>query len=108
MAFDDSTGAIDRVCHHHPESTWGNDWGDHSPQRLLAALRVDQERHDVDQLAREKYLARRARIAADATRSRAAPVEEKLRREQGRKERGAFGAILAQAFAKAKGRDKKR
>lgn len=108
MAFDDTTGGLDRARHHSPEPVWGDDWGDRHPRRMFDACRVSQERQEVDQIAREKYLARRARIAADATRSRAAPVEAALRREQASKERGTFGAVLAKAFAKDKARAKKR
>ncbi|MFZ3185572.1 MAG: hypothetical protein WA173_15680 [Pseudomonas sp.] len=59
-------------------------------------------------LAHQRYLARRARIAADATRSRSAPIEARLKAEQAKKERGSLGAILAQAMTNAHQRDKKR
>lgn len=108
MAFDDSTGGIDRAHHYSPEPVWGDDWGDRSFSVMWEAAKTEDERHAVDRRAHEAYLERRARIAADATRRRSAPVEAKLLREQARKERGTFGAVLAQAFAKSKARDKKR
>ena len=104
MAFDDSTGGIDRARHHNPEPVWGDDWGDRSPESLFEASRIAQERQEVDQLAREAYQRRLLARQADATRSRAAPIEAQLRREKARKERGTFGQVLAQAFA----RDKRR
>lgn len=108
MAFDDSTGGIDRARHHSHEPIWGDDWGDRHIARLLDAARIAPERAEVDRLAHEKYLERRARIAADATRRRSAPVEELIERERAKKERGSFGAVLAQALSKAHQRDKKR
>lgn len=75
---------------------------------LWEASLIAQERTQVDRLARQRYLSRRARIAADATRSRSAPIEARLKAEQAKKERGSLGAILAQAMTKAHQRDKKR
>lgn len=108
MAFDDSTGGIDRRAYHSPHQSWGTDFGDHSPKELLKALAVSRERAEVDRLAQVKYQERRARIAADATRSRSAPIEARLRREQEEKDAANVGSVMAQAFTKARNRDKKR
>jgi hypothetical protein len=108
MAFDDSTGGLDRHLAHTSEPLWGDDWGDRSPRSLFSAARVAPEREQVDAQAQAEYLERRARIAADATRSRSAPVEARLRAEQARSKTGSFGAVLAQAFAKERQRGKKR
>lgn len=107
MAFDDSTGGLDRFVHHHPEPIWGNDWGDGKPRRLFAAARIAQERDQVDSEARQKYLDRRARIAADATRSRAAPIEAAIRKELRERSKTAMGAAMNRALEEFE-RDKRR
>jgi len=107
MAFDDSTGGLDRRFHHTPEPIWGNDWGDGKPRRLFAAARIAQERVEVDLAAHQKYLARRARIAADATRSRAAPIEVAIRKELRERSKTAMGAAMNLALEKVE-RDKRR
>lgn len=110
MAFDDATGGIDRRQYHAAQSPWGNDFGDHSPRQLLAALATARERAEVDEAAQTRYQERRDRISADATRSRAAPIEARLRREKLEQAAagGGFGAQIAQALLKGKNRDRKR
>lgn len=107
MAFDDSTGGLDRRMHHTLEPVWGNDWGDGKPRRLFAAARTAVERAEVDFQARQEYLARRARIAADATRSRSAPVEAAIRKEMRERSKTTMGAAMNRALDKAE-RDRKR
>jgi hypothetical protein len=101
MAFDDSTSGLDRHMHHTLEPIWGNDWGDGKPRRLFAAARIARERAEVDFEAHQKYLARRARIAADATRSRAAPIEAAIRKEIRDQSKTVMGAALRLAMDKA-------
>lgn len=100
MAFDDSTGGLDRRAYHAPEPIWGDDWGDRKPRRVFEAARTFLERDEVDSIARQKYLARRAEIAADATRSRAAPVEEKIRQEILAQSKTVMGAAMRAAVEK--------
>jgi hypothetical protein len=108
MAFDDSTGALDRAHYARPDGLWGNDLGDYSAESVFEFLRIREERAEadfrVDEPQRLKYQERLARRQADATRSRAKPVEERIARERAEKSRGTFGHLLAKAFA----RDKKR
>lgn len=100
MAFDDSTGGLDRYVHHTIEPLWGNDWGDGKPRRVFEAARVSVERAEVDFEARQEYLARRARIAADATRRRSAPVEAKIKAERIAQSKTAMGAAMRAALDK--------
>ncbi len=111
MAFDDSTGGLDRHLHHTPEPVWGNEWGDGKPRQMFAAARTAFERAEVDQIAHQKYLERRAKIAADAQRRRSAPVEAKIEADLLRGAKSSMGAALLKAFAnqpKVRPRDRER
>lgn len=105
MAFD--SAHLDWATHKHHtggDAVYGDDWGDGSPRCLFRALGVQRERAEVDAEAHARYLARRAEIAADATRSRSAPVEAQIARERAERSNTA----IAQAMRKAKARNKKR
>lgn len=100
MAFDDSTGGADRLHYRANAGQYGNDWGDHSAQSLFGALYASHERAEVDSQKRAEYLARRARIAADATRRRSAPVEEKIKAERIAQSKTVMGAAMRAALDK--------
>lgn len=100
MAFDDSTGGADRLRYRSNAGQYGNDWGDHSAQSLFGALYTDHERAEVDSQKRAEYLARRARISADATRSRAAPIEAEIRKERIAQSKTVMGAAMRAALDK--------
>lgn len=100
MSFDDSTGGSDRLRYRNQEAFYGNDFGDGSAKSLFAASRICGERREVDSEAHQKYLARRAKIAADATRSRSAPVEAKIKAEKIAQSKTAMGAAMRAALDK--------
>jgi hypothetical protein len=101
MSFDDSTGGIDRRHYHNShEAIYGNDFGDGKPKRLFDASRTCEERREVDSEKRAEYLARRARIAADATRSRSAPVEAKIQADRIAQSKTVMGAAMRAALDK--------
>lgn len=100
MAFDDSTGGADRLHYRNNAGQYGNDWGDHSAQSLFGALYTEHERAGVDSEKRAEYLARRAKIAADATRRRSAPVEAKIQAERIAQSKTVMGAAMRAALDK--------
>lgn len=100
MSFDNSTGGIDRLQFRNQQGLYGNDFGDGKPKRLFEASRTSKERDEVDSEAHQKYLARRAKIAADATRSRSAPVEAKIREEKLAQSKTVMGAAMRAALDK--------
>lgn len=100
MAFDDSTGAADRLRYRSNVEQYGNDWGDHSARSLFGALYTEHERAGVDSEKRAEYLARRARIAEDATRRRSAPVEEKIKAGRIAQSKTVMGAAMRAALDK--------
>jgi len=100
MAFDDRTGASERLFYRANADQYGNDWGDHSAQSLFGALYADHERAEVDSQKRAEYLARRARIAEDATRRRSAPVEAKIQAERIAQSKTVMGAAMRAALDK--------
>ena len=100
MAFDDSTGGADRRRYRSNAEQYGNDWGDHSAKSLFGALYTEHERSGVDSEKQAEYLARRARISADATRRRSAPVEEKIKAERIAQSKTAMGAAMRAALDK--------
>lgn len=100
MAFDDRTGASERLFYRANADQYGNDWGDHSAQSLFGALYTEHERATVDSEKRAEYLARRARIAADATRRRSAPVEAKIKADRIAQSKTAMGAAMRAALDK--------
>lgn len=109
MAYDDSTGGLDRRFFHAPEPIWGNDFGDHKPRRLADAARVCLERAQVDAQADEIIRARWEKIAADATRRRSASIEAKIERDLLRNAQSSMGAAMLAATTKrqkANGREK--
>lgn len=100
MSFDDSTGGIDRLQFRNQQDVYGNDWGDGKPKRLLGASRTWEERREVDSAKQAEYQARRARIAADATRRRSAPVEAKIQADKIAQSKTAMGAAMRAALDK--------
>lgn len=109
MSFDDSTGGLDRRFHHTPEPVWGDDFGDRKPRRLADAARVCLERAQVDEVARQKYLAHWENVAADATRRRSAAIEAKNERDLLRNAQSSMGAAMLAATnkrQKANGRER--
>ena len=99
---------------HTHEPLWGDDWGDRSYRTLEQARRDRLDFEALDSTEKAEKAARQARYVAalerDAKRRRSAPAEAKARREErqkSRRERGTFGALLAQELAKANRRDKK-
>ena len=100
MSFDDSTGGIDRLQFRSQHDVYGNDFGDGKPKRLLDASRTWEERREVDSVKQAEYLARRARIAADATRRRSAPVEAKIQADKIAQSKTAMGAAMRAALDK--------
>jgi hypothetical protein len=100
MSFDDSTGGIDRLQFRNQHDVYGNDFGDGKPKRLSEASRIWEERREVDSAKQAEYLARRARIAADATRRRSAPVEAAILAEQIAQSKTAMGAAMRAALDK--------
>jgi hypothetical protein len=100
MAFDDSTGGIDRLQYRNQQDVYGNDFGDGKPKRLFEASRTCEERREVDSEKRAEYLARRAKIAADATRRRSAPVEAKIQAERIAQSKTVMGAAMRAALDK--------
>lgn len=105
MSFDNSTGGIDRLQYRNQEGLYGNDFGDGKPKRLFEASRTSEERREVDSAAHQKYLARRAKIAADATRSRSAPVEAKIREDNLARSKTSMGAAFREAYARKRDRE---
>lgn len=100
MAFDDSTGGADRLHYRANAGQYGNDWGDHSAQSMFGALYASHERAEVDSQKQAEYQARRARIAADATRRRSAPVEAAILAEQIAQSKTTMGAAMRAALDK--------
>lgn len=100
MSFDDSTGGIDRLQFRSQHDVYGNDFGDGKPKRLLDASRIWAERREVDSAKQAEDLARRARIAADATRRRSAPVEAAILAERLAQSKTVMGAAMRAALDK--------
>jgi hypothetical protein len=105
MSFDDSTGGIDRLQFRNQQDVYGNDFGDGKPKRLFEASRTYEERREVDSVKQAEYLARRARIAADATRRRSAPVEAAILADNLARSKTSMGAAFREAYARRQDRD---
>lgn len=100
MAYDDSKGGIDRAHYASTTGIWGDAWGDRSIPCLWDSLDTNRQRAELDHRASLAYQKRRAEIAADATRSRSAPIEAKIRAEQLKNAKTCMGAAFREAYAR--------
>ena len=104
MAFDDSTGGIDRAQYSNTHDLWGDSQGDRSVPSLWDSMETSREFSRMARAEYEAWLARQARKAArldaDAQRRRSAPVEAKIKADRLRNAKTNMGAAFREAYAK--------
>lgn len=104
MSFDDSKGALDRAHYSSTVGIWGDSQGDRSIQSLWESQLASREFSKVEAADQAAWRARQARkvaqLEADAQRSRAKPVEDRIKAERLANSKTAMGAAFRKAFAK--------
>lgn len=109
MAFDDSTGAIDRAHYASTVGIWGDCMGDRSVLSLWESMKNSRECSRQSQEDHAAWLARQARKAArldaDAKRRRSAPVEAKIKADRLKNAKTSMGAAFRDAYARQQDRD---